>query len=208
VSADLLLLAFGPFGPWAENSTDVVSAAAANRLREHGVVVDRRVLPTSLAAVRSLVMQVLEEPPKAVLACGLSAESPSVQIERCARNLADFRIPDVAGLQPSGELLIEGAPEKLYGPLADESLLRSLRGASVPAVLSDDAGTYICNALYFSLLDGLAPSGAAALFMHLPPLPGLLRADGAEPSVSFLPMEQQVTAVVAVADALLSATVQ
>jgi len=204
VSADLLLLAFGPFGPWAENSTGEVSAAAASRLRERGVVVDHRVLPTSLDAVRSLVTQARVVPPRAILACGLSAKSPSVQIERSARNLADFGIPDVAGLQPSGELLVEGAPEKLHGPLADESLLRRVRAAGAPAVLSNDAGTYICNALYFSLLDGLVPLGSVVLFMHLPPLPGLLPVTRDEQGVPSLPMGKQVAAVVAVADVLLS----
>jgi pyroglutamyl-peptidase len=92
--------------------------------------------------------------------------------------------------------------------MADEALVQSVRSAGVPAMLSDDAGTYICNALYFSLLDGLGPSGSVALFMHLPPLPGLLRADGAKLSVPSLPMEQQVTSVVTVADALLSAAIQ
>jgi len=199
-----LLLAFGPFGSWVENSTDEVSAAAAIRLRAGGTVVERRVLPTSLVAVRSLVAEVRADPPKAVLACGLSAKSPSVQIERAARNLADFRIPDVAGLQPSGELLVEGAPEQLFSPFADDSLLRSIRAAGVPAVFSDDAGTYICNALYFSLLDGLAPSRAAALFLHLPPLPGMLLVSGEEQLAPSLSLEQQVAAVVAAADVLLS----
>jgi pyroglutamyl-peptidase len=205
VNEKLLLLAFGPFGSWVENSTEQVSAVAAARLTDRGLALERRVLDTSLLAVRSLLDDVRGTPPLAVLACGLSAKSASVQIERFARNLADFRIPDVEGAQPSGERVIEGAPERLCSEIADQTLLQGMRDAGVSAMLSEDAGTYICNALYFSLLEALAPMGLRALFIHLPPLPGLCSVGGEVEAAVAMPLEKQVTALMCAAETLVAA---
>jgi pyroglutamyl-peptidase len=205
VNEKLLLLAFGPFGPWLQNSTEDVSAVAAARLIERGFGVERRILDTSLLSVRLVLDDVRRTPPLAVLACGLSANKSSVQIERYARNRADFRIPDVDGVQPVGQAVIEGAPERLCSEIADESLLQHMRDSGVPAMLSENAGSYVCNALYFSLLDALAPMGLRGLFIHLPPLPGLCPVGGAlEPAVS-MPLEQQVAALMCGAETLLAA---
>jgi pyroglutamyl-peptidase len=204
VNEKLLLLAFGPFGPWLENSTEEVSAVAEVHLEERDFGIERRVLDTSLLAVRMLLDDVRRTPPLAVLACGLSAKSNSVQLERYARNLADFRIPDVEGIQPVGKSVIEGAPEKWCSEIADQRLLQGLRDSGVPAVLSEDAGTYICNALYFSLLDALAPMGLNALFLHLPPLPGLRPVGGELEPIASMPLEQQVAALVCAAETLVA----
>lgn len=204
----LLLLAFGPFGSWPVNSTEEVSAVAALRLMERGFDVERRVLDTSLRAVRSLLDDLCTTPPLAVLACGLSAKRGSVQVERFARNLADFRIPDVEGMQPAGQPVIEGAPKQRRSESADESLLQVMLDAGVVATLSEDAGTYICNALYFSLLDALTPLGSRALFLHLPPLPGLSPVGGVLDSIVSMPLEQQVCALVCAAEMLVASAAQ
>ena len=204
MSAELLLLAFGPFGSWAENSSGEVSTAACAQLIDRGVEVHRRVLDTSLSAVRLLLQELLEEPPRAILACGLSAQSAEVRIERCARNLADFRIPDVDGLQPRGEPLVEEAPLQLVTELPVDVLLERMRACGVSAALSDDAGTYVCNALYFSLLYGLGPLTTKALFLHLPPLPRLLLREASQELAPSMTLPEQVRAVVVAAELLLA----
>jgi len=203
----LLLLAFGPFGPWEHNSTVDVTAAAAGQLEAEGVRVQRRVLDTSLVAVARLVAELPAQSPASVLACGLDGNSCAVRLERRARNYADFRIPDTEGLQPRGELLLAGAPAWLHSEVADQELLQRVRASGAPTELSDSAGTYICNALYFHLLHELRSSAVPALFVHLPPLPGAVysgQGEGQQPAepVVGLALERQVSAVVAAAAVL------
>ncbi len=198
----LLLLAFGPFGSWLENSTDQVSRAVFERLTEQGVAARREVLETRLATVRGLVDSLKGEVPRAVLACGLSGRSTGVQVERRARNLLDFSVPDVGGEQPRHEPVLAGAPQALLSEVNFPVLLEALKAAGVDASLSDDAGSYICNALYFLLLEALQGRSVPVVFLHLPPLPGLARADEKEhPTMA---LELQVRALLAAAEQLLA----
>jgi len=47
--------------------------------------------------------------------------------------------------------------------------LQDLTQKGYPCALSEDAGTYVCNALFYRVMFFLADSGVPAGFIHLPP---------------------------------------
>ncbi len=167
---ELLLWGYGPFEGWPHNSTIDVTADAAEMLRGSGVRVQRQILEVALEPVRAAVDLVAQGPlPGAVLACGLSGGSDCVEVEMTGHNLADFRGPDLRGHHAKSELLVTGAAPTLEGTVSCPSVLAALAQAQVPARRSDDAGRYLCNAVYFFALDQLGRRGIPVLFLHLPP---------------------------------------
>ncbi len=210
MTGPVVLTAFEPFGAWETNSTIEVVAAAARRLREAGYVVRSRVLPVDLEEAAPALEQALAgEPPSAVVCCGLSGRARCVHVERVALNVADFRIPDAAGRTPKGEPVIPGAPEAFLATIPVHRIVATLADRGVPAAVSNSAGTYLCNAVYFHALRATRRDGVPALFLHLPPLPGAAETaaardpSAADPSAA-MALELQVEGVVAVAESLIA----
>ena len=73
------------------------------------------------------------------------------------------RLPPLAVLDPDG-------PERLASTLPVARIVKQLTAAGLPTVTSDDAGTYLCNAVLFQSLALAAGSknGLLAGFIHIP----------------------------------------
>ena len=87
---------------------------------------------------------------------------------------ANRRICDNAGCQPIDEPVVAGAPAAYFSTLPIKAIVRDLRAAGVPASVSNSAGTFVCNHLFFGLMHRLATRGPAGLrggFIHIPFLP-------------------------------------
>ena len=221
----LLVTAFEKFGPWAHNHTvDIAEALAA----ELGA--DALTLPVDLLSAPSLLRaRLASSPPSALLSLGLHGRAKAMRVERAALNVADFRIPDNAGRSASGPL-IPGAPDGLLTSVDVRALVEEVRAADVPADVSNSAGTYLCNAIFYFGLTEVRRLGIPGLFVHVPPVPGaaveaaerlaamraagklpagpprhLTGEDGGVDQDVGLPLDQQIRAVFVVARHLLRA---
>jgi len=160
----LLLTGFGPFG---SHSTNVSGDAARELegLEVDGFQVVTRVLPVQFEeAVAELEAALAEEQPAAVLATGIHAGDDGFRVELSARNLRDYELPDAAGQTVRGAPVAAGAPPMGYGRLPVAALKAALEEAGFEASLSEDAGAYLCNAIFFWLCQQDVPAG----FVHLP----------------------------------------
>lgn len=120
-----------------------------------------------------------------LLHLGVFSSATSYRIERSAFNEATFRYPDCSGRQPQCEPISteEGGIECcLKTTLPVDDLVTILRFKGHPCDVSDDAGRYLCNWIYFESLR--AAKGANeknktnavtnktkrhSLFVHTPP---------------------------------------
>lgn len=109
--------------------------------------------------------------PSIVLSLGESRGSDHFRVERRARNLLDFRCPDNAGSQLHHQPVVEGGPPEILGTLCWETVLGCLTECGLPARLSDDAGSFLCNQLFYLLAHQSSQSGPKVGFLHLPSLP-------------------------------------
>src|SRR6185436_13314944 len=93
-----------------------------------------------------------------------------VNPERVAVNIDDFRIPDNAGNKPSDEPVVEGGPAAYFSTLPIRAITERLIEARIPAAISNSAGTFLCNRLFYSVMYAIASEGRAtkAGFIHLP----------------------------------------
>jgi pyroglutamyl-peptidase len=155
MSATFLITGFEPFGPHRTNSSwdalellqpSLPADVAVLRLPVDYVLAHQR-LRTALAELE----------PRAVLCTGLAA-GEVFRIEYRARRPA--------------ALAAEPGPEESRGRWPWEEMRSSLQRAAVRVVDSEDAGQYVCESTYWSLLSWSLLGQAAprfAAFLHVPP---------------------------------------
>lgn len=198
----LLLTGFEPFGGFTRNPSAEI-AVKLDGARIGGVAVVGRVLPVDLAALDGALGNILAEiEPVAAVLLGLAAGESAIRLERRAVNLADFPIPDNAGMRLRDRKLVPGAPDALPTRLPLRDIQDALLAAGIPAVLSESAGAYLCNAAMFAALRRL-PKRVPCGFIHLPHLPQQVAAlvesgAAATPSMEFSRQRRAVELALAV----------
>ena len=91
--------------------------------------------------------------PDIVIATGLKTHAQSVILECCATNFIDAQKPDADDVQPRRMPIIPGAPQAYWTHLPLHGILQCFAKNSIPASLSSDAGTFVCNSLFYQLLN-------------------------------------------------------
>ncbi|MGN8048234.1 pyroglutamyl-peptidase I [Curtobacterium sp. 22159] len=196
----VLLTAFEPFGGDAVNpSWEAAQRLAATWDGPATLVVEQ--LPVVFAEERPRLAALLaQHRPAVVVATGLAAGRTAVTPERVAINVMDARIPDNAGAQPVDEPIdAHGAPAA-FSTLPIKRIVRDVRAAGVPASVSNTAGTFTCNQVFYELMSFAARDGFRAGFVHVPATPDIA---GDGPSLA---LDQIVTALDAVVRAALDPT--
>ncbi len=168
---DLLLTAFAPWGDRTSNPTMAV-ARDLEGARIRGDRVLTIVLPVDFQRAPAILeAEWGRTRPRAVLAMGLAERRATIDVERVARNR---RALERNAVEPAGgesfAPLVPGAPDGLRVPLPVERLVAGLIDRGFPARLSDDAGTFVCNALFYRMiLKRLeSPDAPSVCFVHIP----------------------------------------
>ncbi|EHK72575.1 pyrrolidone-carboxylate peptidase [Pseudomonas psychrotolerans L19] len=167
----LLLTGFAPFGGETLNpSWEAVRRLDGERLGDLTVVAAQ--LPTEFGAALRVLDELLERHrPTLVVAVGQAGGRAELSLERIAINVDDARIPDNAGRQPIDEPVVAGGPAAYFSTLPIKAMTRVLRDAGIPAAVSQTAGTFVCNHVFYGLLHRLQGSGVRGGFIHIPYLP-------------------------------------
>jgi len=171
-AAPVLITGFEPFGGDTLNPSQQVAQALAGELIA-GHPVRAVTLPCAFeTALPALHAAIDASRPCLVLALGLAGSRSAVSIERVAVNLVDARIADNAGAQPIDMPVIMDAPAAHFARLPLKAMLAGLIEAGLPAELSYSAGSFVCNQVFFGLMQRLrAWPAVRGGFIHLPPLP-------------------------------------
>lgn len=177
--APILLTGFEPFGGDSVNPSWDVACALDGHLID-GVRIHALRLPCVFGlAIPALQAALRRHRPQAVLALGLAANRPELSLERVAINVDDARIADNAGGQPIDEAVVAGGPAAYFSSLPIKAIVAALQDAGLPAVVSQTAGTFVCNHLFYGLMHHLRRRpGVRAGFMHVPLLPAQVAAGG------------------------------
>lgn len=136
------------------------------------------------AAIDKLDEALAQGQPELVICLGQASGRTEITPERVAINCDDARIADNAGRRPIDVPVIPGAPSAYFSSLPVKAIVRDLRAAGLPASLSNTAGTFVCNHVFFALMHRLATSRGLAQtrggFVHVPGLPSLALATQVE----------------------------
>ena len=182
-SAPVLVTGFEPFGGDVVNPSAEIARALDGR-----VIAGRSVIGAVLPCVfqtstPELARLLRRHCPAVVIATGLAGGRAEITPERVAINLDDARIPDNAGAQPIDLPVVRGGPAAYWSRLPIKAIVAALRERGIPAAVSQTAGTFVCNHVYYALMHALRRQpGLKAGFIHVPGLPGQVRRG--QPSLS------------------------
>ena len=167
----ILVTGFEPFGGQSLNPSWEVARALHGWTLE-GAQITSVQLPCVFAQALPALQQALaQHRPDIVLALGQAEGRCDFSVERVAINVMDARIADNAGAQPIDVPVIAGGPAAYFSTLPIKSLVAGLKAAGFPASVSQTAGTFVCNQVFYALQHTLAGLGVHSGFVHLPLLP-------------------------------------
>ncbi|EST26319.1 hypothetical protein N566_23995 [Streptomycetaceae bacterium MP113-05] len=202
----VLLTGFEPFdGARVNPSWEAVRLLAAAPPARTDVI-SRRLSCVFGRANDELREAVAETEPDLVVCVGQAGGRPDLTVERVALNLDDARIPDNAGRRPLDEPVVAGAPAAYFASLPVKACVAAVRAAGLPASVSQTAGTFVCNHVFYGLAHLIATERPSLRggFVHLPYSPEQAADANGAPSLS---VRDAATGLAAVITAALGTTV-
>jgi pyroglutamyl-peptidase len=167
----VLLTGFEPFGGEAVNPSWEAVRALDGWRTDGATVHARRIACVFGQALQELDAAIDDVQPHIVITVGQAGGRAEITPERVAINVDDARIPDNAGRQPIDVPVRPGAPAAYFSSLPIKAIVRDLRAAGLPAAVSNTAGTFVCNHLFFGLMHRIAGLPIRGGFIHIPYLP-------------------------------------
>lgn len=168
----LVITGFGPFPGVPVNASGLMAKKlgnlAARRFRGHRIV-SRELTVDWTEALEKLEALYEREKPRLALHFGVSEKARGLVIETVARNATQPTL-DFHGRLPPARTVQKDAPSACEATIPAAEIASRLKRLDIPSSLSDDAGRYLCNALFYASLRRAAemePPGIAA-FVHLP----------------------------------------
>jgi pyroglutamyl-peptidase len=181
----VLLTGFQPFGGEQVNpSWQAVSALHGTRIAGHRVVA--RELPVAFgASLKALRAAPRDMRPALVICVGQAGGRAQLSLERVAINIDDARIPDNTGQQPVDVPVVAEGPAAYFSTLPVKAMRHALNAAGFPAEVSQTAGTYVCNHVFYGLMHALRRQRIVrAGFIHIPYSPAQASMHPGTPSVA------------------------
>ena len=192
----LLVTGFEPFGGESVNPSWEIARALDGWTCE-GQVVRSALLPCVFGDALHRLDEALDAHRPALVMClGQAGGRAEISIERAALNVDDARIPDNLGRQPIDAAVVAGGPAAYFSTLPIKAIARALREAGIAAAVSNTAGTFVCNHVFYALMHRLATAPALAHarggFVHVPYTP---EQAGGRPGVPSMALATQVDGI-------------
>ncbi len=181
----VLITGFEPFGGEPVNPA-LEAIRRLEKITLGGAQIVTRALPVVKdKAISHLVSHIDEIKPDLVLAVGQAGGRPELSVERVAINVDDYRIKDNEGNQPIDEAIVAGGPAAYWSSLPIKAMVEAAKQAGIPASVSNSAGTFVCNHLFYGLMHHLAKKEAIrGGFIHIPYLPEQTVRNPGQPSMA------------------------
>ncbi|KAA8818372.1 pyroglutamyl-peptidase I [Bifidobacterium vespertilionis] len=160
-------------------------------LNDVDVAVSAVSMPVSFTKSWPVLHEAIEATnPRIVVAMGLKKAARGIALERCATNRVGDDRPDADNVTPTYETINPDGPAAYWTRLPLRAILADFTAGNIPATLSSDAGTYVCNSLFYQLLDWTASQERVISgFVSLP-----MVNESGDRSTPGLPLNQQIEA--------------
>ena len=164
----VLVTGFEPFGEYSENSSWAVAQRVASCGVEGAEVVAVQ-LPVSFVRVGEVLRSAIDlHTPDFVIMLGQSGTTDRVKLERVALNMMDSEKGDNDGVKPDEEPIYEGEERALFTSLPIKRLRSAIDEKDIAVKISNSAGLYVCNRIYYEALQMCKERAMQAIFVHLP----------------------------------------
>ncbi|MGA9703580.1 pyroglutamyl-peptidase I [Pseudomonas sp.] len=143
-----------------------------------------RLLPCAFSTAGQCLTRLIDKlHPAMVIATGLGPGRSDICMERVAINVNDARIPDNLGEQPIDTAVVIDGPAAYFTTLPIKAMVKAVREAGLAASVSQTAGTFVCNQVFYLLQHALAATAVRSGFIHVPFLPEQVVVSG-QPSMA------------------------
>ena len=168
----IVVTGFDRFGDLALNPTEAIVESLSNDARPtYGDALRCTVLPTQYASAGKEIEDIVRDRrPSVILGLGVSSSRDVICPERFALNVDDSERADNAGFVRTGEEIEPGGPAAVATTADITAVLQRLVDGKVRAKISNHAGTYVCNHVYYRALRTLERERvrSSCLFVHVP----------------------------------------
>lgn len=165
----VLMTGFQPFGGESMNPAYEAVKMLPDQIGSCEIV--KREIPVVFGEGADCVLTaVKEENPDWVICVGQAGGRKGITPEKVAINLQDGRIPDNAGNQPVDEPIRKEGDTAYFTLLPVKNMVEAMKNAGLEASVSYSAGTYVCNDVFYRLLDEIHSRmpGLKGGFIHVP----------------------------------------
>lgn len=137
--------------------------------------IDFKIMPGNTSILEQEVDKTLKaSEPDICIGVGQARGYNKIALERMAKNLRYFVTLDREGNAPKGESIVANASIAYWNSLLDlDSLVPLLENHNIPAKVSNDGGTHLCNQVFYHFLHWreIHNLDMKVGFVHIPALP-------------------------------------
>lgn len=166
----ILITGFEPFGGSEINSSwEVAFRLAQQDINSADIRVEQ--LPVSFSRAGEIIRNLIKVHNADVLIMlGQRGGGKSIDLERISINMMDASKPDNDGFCPEEQTIILNGDTAYFSNLPVRTLRDTLLQKNLPASVSNSAGLYVCNCVYYNALSEIYDNNLStrALFVHLP----------------------------------------
>lgn len=168
----ILVTGFEAFGKDNINPSSIILSSLSKNIL--GATIDTLVLPVEASSAEQLLKQQLQNPYDGVILLGVAKGRSQISIERVAINIDDYRIPDNLGVTKVDESIVENGPSAYFTTLPYREMQRVLIEHDIPCHISNTAGTYLCNHMFYICAHACANQKCKVGFVHVPACPAMV----------------------------------
>jgi pyroglutamyl-peptidase len=150
-------------------------------------------------ANRVLCGAIDEIKPDVVIAVGQAGGRADLTVERVALNVDDAPIADNDGQQPIDAPIAPDGPAAYFASLPVKAIVGAMRERGLRASVSQTAGTFVCNHVFYGLMHHLQGRDVTGGFVHVPYLPEQAAASDGAPSMELAQIVEGLKVAVEVA---------
>lgn len=189
----VLITGFDPF-----NGESINPAFEAIKLLPN-TILDVDIIKLEIPTVFKKSMKYIEKTieninPDIIILVGQAGGRSSVTIERVAINIDDTKIKDNEGNMPVDEIIKEDGENAYFSNLPIKLIADNIISNGIPANISNDAGTFVCNHVMYGTLYLINKkyNNIKSCFIHVPYIPEQVLTKNNSPSMSLVDISKSL----------------
>jgi pyroglutamyl-peptidase len=164
---------FGPFGDHEVNPTSLLIDALRNGEISYPeeLLIETVTLPVSFGESYEVLKKMSDSfNPDVMIAMGLGADRKAIELELIAQNKIHAQIRDNLGEKPEHQVINPKGPLSYLSTLPLAGMEGVLKKNGLPVKISNNAGTFVCNYIFYKMMEDNQDTERLCGFIHFPPL--------------------------------------
>lgn len=183
----VLITGFDPFNGETINPAFEAIKLLPNTILDVDII--KLEIPTVFKKSMEYIEKIIENVnPDVIILVGQAGGRSSITVERVAINIDDTKIKDNEGNMPVDNKIREDGENAYFSNLPIKIMVDNMINNGIPANISNDAGTFVCNHVMYGTLYLINKkyNNIKSCFIHVPYIPNQVLAKNNIPSMSLV----------------------